>query len=510
MGCAERFVSGALAGRVLGAVAAFALLVTGIAWALASPTGGAADETYHLASIWCPRPIDSSGCRTRLVDGEKEVLVPAKIAPRDPCFARDPGKTAECTLPLSDSEFVYSNRYDDGNYPYGYYQFHHHLIGQDVDRSVMVIRLVNILISLSLLGGVSVLLPLCLRQGFALALLMAWVPMGVYYVASVNPSGWALTGVMTYGAAFFGATQVTGRRRQLLLAFAALGALLCFLSRADASLFVLVVTLGVIGRVPWGKRDLWLLGIGGVLSVVGVIVMLGTGQAHQSGDILEVTPVHSVAYIVGKCILSIPTFVGELYGRTWGAGQGDVPFGDPITVVVLAMVGMAISFGAQEVSWRKIASVAILVGALIGIPFVVALQNHWEGLQYYHGRYQLPLLAVLYMLWFFSGRHEFRVSRPQVVLVVLFAGLIHSLTLRTILYRYVHGYDDPVAALIENLNLNASWWRDIPISPMGVWIVGSIAFPVAVVVSLWLVRCGMSASEEHGSPVQLEESVVTA
>nr|WP_194948321.1 DUF2142 domain-containing protein [Actinomyces trachealis] len=503
-------MSGALVRRALGVVAVLALLVTGIAWALASPTGGTADETYHLASIWCPRPIDSSGCQTRFVDGEKEILVPAKIAPRDPCFARNSGKTAECTLSLSDSELVYSNRYDDGNYPYGYYQLHHHLIGQDVDRSVMVIRVVNLLISLSLLGGVSVLLPSRLRQGFALALLIAWVPMGVYYVASVNPSGWALTGVMTYAAAFLGATQVTGRRRWLLLVFAALGALLCFLSRADASFFVLVVTLGVLGCVPWGKRDLWPLGIGGVLSVVGVIVMLGTGQAHQSGNILKITPAHSVAYAVGKCILSIPTFVGELYGHTWGAGSGDVPFGDAITVTVLAMVGMAIAFGAQEVSLRKIVSVAILVGALIGIPFVVALQNHWEGLQYYHGRYQLPLLAVVYMVWFFSDGREFRVSRPQVVLVVIFAGLIHSLTLRTILYRYVHGYDDPVAALIENLNLNVTWWRNIPISPMGVWIVGSIAFPIAVIAGLWLVRRGVSASEGSGLPARLEDPAVTA
>ena len=36
-------------------------------------------------------------------------------------------------------------RWDDGNYPWGYYQFHHHFIAHDADRAGVTMRLINIL-----------------------------------------------------------------------------------------------------------------------------------------------------------------------------------------------------------------------------------------------------------------------------------------------------------------------------------------------------------------------------
>lgn len=43
-------------------VGVLAALLAGLAWAASSPPGSSPDEDFHLASIWCPPPVESSGC----------------------------------------------------------------------------------------------------------------------------------------------------------------------------------------------------------------------------------------------------------------------------------------------------------------------------------------------------------------------------------------------------------------------------------------------------------------
>ena len=115
--------------RVGGVVLVLALVITGLGWIFASPVGGSPDDDYHLGSIWCPRPLESSGCRTRVSeDGVLQVLVPETVADNTPCYAFHPRSSAACRFYLSDDVMEFTSRYDDGNYPYGYYQFHHLLV----------------------------------------------------------------------------------------------------------------------------------------------------------------------------------------------------------------------------------------------------------------------------------------------------------------------------------------------------------------------------------------------
>ena len=104
---------------------------------LASPVGGSPDDDYHLASIWCPRPVEGS-CWTRIIDGEVNVLVPEPIAKASTCYAFKQEVSAACTLPYLNENDGYTRRYDDGNYPKGYYRFHHLFISESVNQSADV------------------------------------------------------------------------------------------------------------------------------------------------------------------------------------------------------------------------------------------------------------------------------------------------------------------------------------------------------------------------------------
>jgi len=66
-------------GRAACVVLVFAVLIVGAAWVVSSPVAGSPDDDYHLGSIWCPRPVASSGCQTRVVDGVTEVMVPEAV-----------------------------------------------------------------------------------------------------------------------------------------------------------------------------------------------------------------------------------------------------------------------------------------------------------------------------------------------------------------------------------------------------------------------------------------------
>ena len=335
---------------VMVAVAIVSLLVTGLGWALSSPTGGSPDDDYHLGSIWCPRPLESSGCQTSVINGEIQVLVPEKVSDESVCYAFHSDRPAACRLSMSDSDMDFSRRYDAGNYPYGYYQFHHLFVADNVDRTVLVMRSVNLLIAVVVLAATGAALPGRMRQGFALAVIVSWVPMGLYFVASNNPSTWALTGVLAYGAALHGALHSEGRRRRVLLPLAMIGALLCFTSRGDAAFFVFVVSLAVLVAAPWSRRQVVPALLAAGASALGVWIMLSTGQAGATSTFAPAESDYSGRRRVVMNLLSLPDYLAGFYGRRWGAGWFDVPFDGPIAVLALGLAGAALVMGARAMS----------------------------------------------------------------------------------------------------------------------------------------------------------------
>ena len=212
---------------VLPALIALLVAMTGISWAVSSPVGGSPDDDYHLGAIWCPPPVDSTGCRITTIDGKKAVGVPQSLEKKNvTCYAFDHNNSAACTLAFSDEAPGATLRWDDGNYPWGYYQFQHLLVGSDTARSVLAMRLVNTMIALALMGAILLLADSALRLSLGVALVTGWVPMGLYFVTSLNPSSWALTGTLAFTAGLLGACRSSGWRRWGLDACAAAGAVL--------------------------------------------------------------------------------------------------------------------------------------------------------------------------------------------------------------------------------------------------------------------------------------------
>lgn len=484
---------------LLGVVLVAALLVTGIGWVLSSPVAGSPDDDYHLGSIWCPGPTDSSGCQTRENKGEIEILVPETISDRSPCFSFHTDRSAACSRSLSDDRLTYSTRYDAGNYPGGYYRFHHLFVGPDVTRSVMIMRMVNLAIAITVLGALGLALPVRLRAGFLLAVTLAWMPMGVYFIASNNPSSWALTGVLAYAVGLYASVRAAGRRRWLLLALALVGALLCWTARGDSAFFVFVVSVAVFIGVRWKREMLVQTVAAGVASLVGVWIMSGTGQAGAlSAKVMDV-PWHTALVLN---LTALPEYLAGFWGRRWGPGWFDVPLDGAATVLALSLAGGGLLLGARRMSWRKGLSILVMVGAIAGIPLVLSMQSGFTRVYQYQPRYMLPLLAFFFFLWIVMASRGRWLSTTQVVGLVVMSSLVQFFALYMVLYRYTHGIvsiDHP----LFNLNFAIQWWWDLPVSPMTVWMSSSLAYAVALVTGVALVR-------RHSDPVTEREETTSA
>ncbi|MCV0021051.1 DUF2142 domain-containing protein, partial [Mobiluncus curtisii] len=285
---------------VLVLIAVGGFLLTGFAWSLASPPGGSPDDDYHLASIWCPRPVESSGCATKTIDGKPAVKVPARFTHLT-CFVTKSKVSAACSENF-DGETAFTNRVDRGDYPWGYYQLQHLLVGKNVEVSVVAMRMCNVALAVLLLGVILLLAPPRFRPWYFLALVGAWVPMGIYLIASNNPSSWALTGVAGFGLGLHAAAFSEPRRvvfpattparlpvslwwRQIVLVvLSALGCLMAMASRADAAFYIFVVSLSIWMLIPRCPHRRWLLIFSIIASVLGLIVTATSGQNEALSD----------------------------------------------------------------------------------------------------------------------------------------------------------------------------------------------------------------------------------
>jgi hypothetical protein len=92
-------------------------------------------------------------------------------------------------------------------------------------------------------------------------------------------------------------------------------------------------------------------------------------------------------------------------------------------------------------------------------------------------RYLLPLLtlfAVTAMVRLDGA--AFRLTAGQRWIVVALLTFANSMAMHTSMKRYLVGFD----GISFNLNHDVEWWWQIPISPMALWFLGTLAFGAGV------------------------------
>lgn len=484
--------------RSLFILALLAIFLTGAGWALASPIGSSPDDDYHLGSIWCPRPVEGS-CEVSYVDGVKMVEVPRAASTESrACYASYPEIPAACLLAISDDQRTLTDRYDEGNYPRGYYHLHHLLVGPDVEGSAIRMRLLNVGIATALIGLVAGLAPDRLRRAISVTVAATWFPMGVYFIASNNPTSWALTGLFAFAAGLYATSRSGGWRRWVLLAAAGMGALMCLASRYDVSFYLFVAALALLIAVPWRLNRHW-----PEFLVMGVSALLGAYWMFTSGNQSAIPSAAaegssatglSIPHLVWA-MATAPKYLGGFFGLHWGPGWGDVKTSEhaPFVLALLAF-GAVVLLGTRRGSWRKWLSALVVLGAIVGLPAVFHATGIFEDLMGYQARYILPLFAVLVFLLLATGMEDAPwISRPQLVVLTALMSGAHLLTLYMTLLRFTKGTVEGQPRLLVG---ELDWWWNIPVSAIVVWTLTALLASLFFVLALSTVRRPVLALQE--------------
>jgi uncharacterized membrane protein len=466
-------------------------------WAFASPVGAGPDDDYHLVSVWCA--VDG-GELCEPGSAESNRVMPSafeKVA----CYAQDGARSAACQEAVWetwDGDRIEISRGNfGGEYPPVYYAAMHLFAGSDFQFSALAMRLLNAALFVGLATALMVLLPGTRRPTLLWGWLVTLVPLGMFLIASNNPSGWAITGIGTAFLSLLGWFETDGRRRWALGVLYLVGILMAAGARGDAAVYAIGASV-VVMILTSNRSRAWLvrasLPAAGVIlafvffaiagqSGVSTVGFTGGGDATipVPGDGTGVEATLSGLSLAAYNILMLPFLWTGVWG-SWGLGWLDtqlpaiVPWAATAAFIVVGFAGLGL------LTWRKAVATSGVLLVLIVLPvYVLTVGGDKVGANL-QPRYLLPLIVLFaFMLLTDPARGSMRFTRVQTTAILGALAVANLVSLQVNIRRYVTGADQ------QGLNLDAGaewWWTDFPVGPTAVWVIGALAYAGLLAV-LW-------------------------
>ena len=458
------------------------LLIALIAWAYSSPVGASPDDDFHLVSAWCsePGPVDcepGSSSETR--------VVPLALLTAS-CFAFESEESARCQgTSLTDEKepTVESDRGNfSGTYPPLFYAVNGLFASSNIEASVLAMRTMNAIVFVALGTLIACALAPARRGALTMAWLVTSVPLTMFIIPSNNPSSWALAGVALSWMAWWGYYESEGRRRVVLAVAASLASVMAAGARADAAAYV---ALGVacVTFIQWNKigpRRLVALVPPAIVVAVCAAVTLTSGQASAVSGLGEAGSDATGVALLAYNLLNLP--------RLWTGGFGSFGLGwldtemPPIVIWAAAAAFIGVAFvGLRALSRRSAVAAAVVAGAIAFIPLFV-LQAGGDGVgANVQPRYIWPLMTLFVgLLVARADGTALNLGRLQIILIGTGLAIANAVALYVNMRRYLTGTDVQQPSLDDH----AEWWWHSAPAPNLVWVGGSIAFALAVVLLL--------------------------
>jgi len=472
-----------------------------IVWGISSPPGSSPDDDYHMASIWCAAGDVDGRCED--TSSPEFRLLPRDLVKAASCFSFRPDQSASC--PTS-QQLIRTDRgnWVDHSYPPYFYRFMNLFVTDDLSTSIILMRAVNAALYVGVLTALFFLLPRRMRPLVVWTSLISAVPLGMFLIASVNPSGWAVLSATGLWLAMWGFFRQTGRRKWLLGLLAVLLLLLGAGARADAAVYgALAMIAAAVLAFQRDRRYVIDLLLPAALLVVAVLLFYSGGQSDiVSGD----TAVEDRPLALSSLVFLNAKLLPQLWAGSfgfWGLGWLDTNMPGVVSVTALTVFGALCFWGLRAGGWRKRLALAGVAFALVVVPMYILVHDAVIVGEYVQPRYIYPLL-ILFGGIALVGFTQPSLGLSRLQLSVAGAGLIvaNSIALHVNMRRYITGVD------VQNFNLNwpIEWWWNTPLSPMAVWAAGSAVFAVVIALLIWLVWDQRPAPLDGELSVQTSES----
>lgn len=460
-------------------VAVFGFLA---AWAFASPVGSSPDEDYHLASIWCSSGERESACQVS--DDGSVVSIPAVLS-QTRCFAFQPEMSASCQpadLIVDPANFEVTDRGNfgiyEGDYPPLFYAVMSAFVGPDIEQSVINMRLFNVALFTAMLSAVYVASTVRVRRALVATSAVVVVPLGAFLIASINPSGWAITSALTLLFSIFGFLRTDRRSSMVILGLTSVVSLAMGAgSRGDSAMYsVIAIGAGTLLALRSVRhiKVIWLrLILPVVLAVAAALTFLNIGSGAVSAP-SEGTDRWGAVLLFLDVFHYIPGALG-LYKLGWL----DTALPSIVWVLITLVCAGVVFAGFASIGLQRLVVLGLVSASLLLIPTYIAATS-WTPGAALQSRYIYPLLIVAVAVATLSTeRKPFNLSTPQRWAVVCAVSVANAVAIYTNLRRYVTGVD----VVQYRLTPGEWWWSDAFLSSEWVVVLGSITLFVALVLA---------------------------
>lgn len=480
-------------------------------WALSSPVGSSPDDDYHNVSIWCGQGFRDGLCEKGPT--ADQVLVPQPVYSNAFCFAGQPDTSGDCAQSSELLTTVRANNLQN-LYPDGYYWAMSWLASENVNQSVITMRIVNSIFAVIVFSAVVVALPRHLRRVPLVTVLVTSVPLGMFVFASVNPSAWTIISVITFFSSVLGLLSATRTKQRLVLGgLSTLGLVIGFSSRPDAPAYlllagVLALVLNFSFTTLRKNTKLAILATGLAIfvffiwryvyplftSLRGIDFGVDQGDSTWQGVILN--------------LVRLPDLFVGAFGY-WGLGWLDTPLPSSVWAVAYGIYVAIVFSGMRFFDLRQSIASSISFFALVFVPLQFLWANNLPVGSIVQPRYLLPMLTLLVAVSLFRKKSNLGAifSRGQVWVIGFGLFVTNTISLHTNLRRYITGLD------VNQISLNFKmewWWFERPpsgtllwFSPNYLWALGCVAFGLFL-FSIWMLRNYVQLQGDPQEPESLQ------
>ena len=510
--------------QILATIGVFLAAFLGLsAWSLSTAVGGAPDDDFHLSSMWC---TSFQGVDCEVDPDGNGVMIPPPLLVSSYCLYHNPQQSAGCqpfmdgTDPREDFAFGHNNPMRNLN-PDGFYQVGNLFKTDNIEATVMSIRLFNTALFLGMTLALWLLLPFRLKS----ALIWMWpiglIPLGMFFIPSTNPTSWAIIAVGSAWLAMLGYLETRGWRSYALAAVYLLSLLLGASARIDSILYIGLVSVLAVWQAQIPFRDLlkktWIALVAGLFVAARLLTNPGNlerlvGGINTTGDQSEGLPWTTSAdsvlpggvdwALMWNNLWNVPgLWTGIFGGRPLGSlGWLDTALPQIVFFGVGGTVLGLIFIALKNPGRKKTVALAGMILALWFIPVYLLQISGAQAGSEFQPRYLLPLMVVAVgTLVLTDSGVPLLTDRPRLIAIFVALTTANSIALHTNIRRYVTGNR------VEGLNLNSPrewWWGFLPdlITPNVVWVVGTLAFGFVVWVLFVRLPRGIEASVAPTAP----------
>ena len=482
------------------------LITVFICWSVSSPLGSAPDDAFHAAQIWCAKGLASDNCKVISVNGDRLTVEVPKIS--NDCFWNPKLADASC-VNESQNRLPQQVTYGDSDYPGGQYKVLSLFVSNNSISSLLSMRLFSGILACTLVLGILVLADTKKRIAFLISWIAVISPHGLFFISSINPTGWSFLSVSTSWLFLLMLIENSWSDRSskirgaVLSAFFLFSMLIGLASRWDTWVF-LAATYAVsvfIANIEKRWISLSRLAVFGG-SAVGIALVVSRFNPKM-GYFLEFNPVQNqtgmgLGQYLQYILVHLVEFPAGVFGSDWGwGGLGGLY---PSTPPVVGIVGLTVAISIIVIATLKLNKYQIIAASSIALLMLGATFQQQNVGRFYVGdmvapRYLMGLVAVFLSVLVLTSDNEhqfFEIPHFRYGAITAIA-ITHSLALYSNMDRFIT-YGLGTTGNFKGFNQPGRWWWDASISPYAVWALGTTSF-VLFLIFAWGV-CTSRTSHE--------------